>query len=213
MARLPIPGGDINNWDNILNQYLSVSLNADGTINMAAILSALSSSTVAFTITDTSSAGILIEELGSGGINIYAASTANVLLHNSIGGVVISSGSGNLIQLNAGSQGLALNSNGFTALSGIDGTFLLDRTLSGPAGSGGILIAAGFASVNNNQTTPGNIVIDANNAVLIESSTLGFFGGTGVAKPTVTGSKGGNAALASLMSALSTLGLVTDSTT
>jgi hypothetical protein len=35
----------------------------------------------------------------------------------------------------------------------------------------------------------------------------------GTAKPTVTGAKGGNAALASLMTALAGFGLVTDSTT
>lgn len=42
---------------------------------------------------------------------------------------------------------------------------------------------------------------------------LAFFGATLTAKPNVTGSKGGNAALASLITALATLGLVTDSTT
>ncbi len=45
------------------------------------------------------------------------------------------------------------------------------------------------------------------------NGTIGFYGVTPVAKPTVSGSKGGNAALASLMTALSNLGLVTDSTT
>ena len=40
-----------------------------------------------------------------------------------------------------------------------------------------------------------------------------FYGSAAVAKPTVTGSKGANAALTSLLSALATLGLVTDSTT
>ncbi|MBL1100153.1 hypothetical protein [Streptomyces coffeae] len=44
-------------------------------------------------------------------------------------------------------------------------------------------------------------------------STLGFYGATAASKPTITGSRGGNAALASLLTALSTLGLVTDSTT
>jgi hypothetical protein len=44
-------------------------------------------------------------------------------------------------------------------------------------------------------------------------STLGFYGATAVAKPTVTGSRGGNAALASLLTALASLGLITDSTT
>lgn len=40
---------------------------------------------------------------------------------------------------------------------------------------------------------------------------LGFFGGTPVAKPSVTGSRGGNAALASLLTQLAALGLITDS--
>ncbi|MFD4572112.1 hypothetical protein ACFWNK_01725 [Streptomyces sp. NPDC058417] len=44
-------------------------------------------------------------------------------------------------------------------------------------------------------------------------STLGFYGATAVAKPTVSGSRGGNAALGSLISALASLGLVTDGTT
>lgn len=42
---------------------------------------------------------------------------------------------------------------------------------------------------------------------------LGFYGATPVLKPSVTGSKGGNVALANLMTALANLGLVIDSTT
>lgn len=49
--------------------------------------------------------------------------------------------------------------------------------------------------------------------ISIGASTLGFFNATPVAKPTVTGSRGGNAALASLITALANLGLITDSTT
>lgn len=45
------------------------------------------------------------------------------------------------------------------------------------------------------------------------SSLFGMFGVTPVVKPTVTGSKGGNAALTSVIAALAALGLVTDSTT
>jgi len=47
----------------------------------------------------------------------------------------------------------------------------------------------------------------------LNASKLGFYGTTPVAKPAVSGTKGGNAALGSLLSALSTLGLVTDFTT
>lgn len=43
------------------------------------------------------------------------------------------------------------------------------------------------------------------------AALLGFYGGAGGAKPTVTGSRGGNAALASLLTALAGLGLLTDS--
>lgn len=42
-------------------------------------------------------------------------------------------------------------------------------------------------------------------------TSLAFYGAAGTAKPTVTGSRGSNAALASLLTALSNLGLVTDS--
>lgn len=44
-------------------------------------------------------------------------------------------------------------------------------------------------------------------------SNLGFYNATPIAKPTVSGSRGGNAALASLLTALATQGLLTDSST
>jgi hypothetical protein len=46
-----------------------------------------------------------------------------------------------------------------------------------------------------------------------QSNKLGFFDTTPISKPTVSGSRGGNAALASLCTALANLGLITDSTT
>lgn len=49
--------------------------------------------------------------------------------------------------------------------------------------------------------------------LIIGSTTIGFYGATPVAKPTVSGSRGGNAALASLLTALASQGLVTDSST
>lgn len=44
-------------------------------------------------------------------------------------------------------------------------------------------------------------------------NTLGFYGASAVGKPSVSGSRGGNAALAILLSALSSQGLITDNTT
>ena len=45
------------------------------------------------------------------------------------------------------------------------------------------------------------------------NGNVGFNGTTAIAKPTITGSRGGNAALASLLTALASYGLITDSTT
>jgi hypothetical protein len=45
------------------------------------------------------------------------------------------------------------------------------------------------------------------------TNTVGFYGATPVSRPTVSDSRGGNAALASLVTALTSLGLITDSTT
>jgi len=52
----------------------------------------------------------------------------------------------------------------------------------------------------------------ANSALTVGSAITGFFGVAAVAKPTVSGSRGGNAALASLITGLASLGLLTDST-
>ena len=58
-------------------------------------------------------------------------------------------------------------------------------------------------------TTPFDTVHDIDAA----GNKLGFHGATAVARQTVTGSRGGNAALASLLTALANLGLITDGTT
>lgn len=57
------------------------------------------------------------------------------------------------------------------------------------------------------------LVVDAgNDEIKFTAAKFGAFGATPVAKPTVTGSRGGNAALASLLTALQNLGLIVDST-
>lgn len=43
MARLPIPGSDDNNWGNVLNDYLSVEHNTDGTLKKAGDIAAAQS--------------------------------------------------------------------------------------------------------------------------------------------------------------------------
>lgn len=58
---------------------------------------------------------------------------------------------------------------------------------------------------------PLDSVTDQFSPITGASQQIGFFGKSKISKPTVTGSKGANAALASLLTALSNLGLLTDS--
>lgn len=55
-----------------------------------------------------------------------------------------------------------------------------------------------------------SILLEGNVTVAGAGQDLGFYGSSGGGKPTVTGSRGGNAALASLLTELETLGLITD---
>lgn len=66
-------------------------------------------------------------------------------------------------------------------------------------------------SIFNNTTN--DIQSGGTSRIKTDGTGIGFFATAPVAKPTVTGAKGANAALGSLMTALSSLGLVTDSTT
>ena len=70
-----------------------------------------------------------------------------------------------------------------------------------------------MASANRPQKS-GNVTTHGdgtNDEILFAASKLGFFGSTTpVAKPTITGLKGSNAALGSLITALVALGLITD---
>ena len=111
---------------------------------------------------------------------------------------------------------------GFTAKLAVDN---VDGTASDA-----VLLLRGNASQSGNylttQTSGGSALttIGTNGELTVRQGTstvrlqtnstgIGFFGVTPVARPNVTGSRGGNAALASLLTSLANLGLITDSTT
>lgn len=66
----------------------------------------------------------------------------------------------------------------------------------------------------NGDATAG-VNLEANGAGTLKlgsaGNSIGFYGAAGAAKQTITGSRGGNAALASLLTALANYGLITDS--
>lgn len=58
-----------------------------------------------------------------------------------------------------------------------------------------------------------SVVVNSASVLKLGAAKLGFYGATSATKPTITGSRGANAAVASLLTSLATLGLITDSTT
>jgi hypothetical protein len=62
-------------------------------------------------------------------------------------------------------------------------------------------------------TVTGGLVTGGNTQLAGATSVVGFYGAGGATRQTVTGSRGGNAALASLLTALASNGLIVDSST
>lgn len=118
--------------------------------------------------------------------------------------------------LGAGSAtGAALGSDVVT-LTGAQ--ILTNKTLTSPhmtgavVDSGGLTITAGGLMVTAGVATfTGGVSIAA--ALAHTGTTIGFYNTAPTGKPTVAGSRGANAALASLLTNLALLGLVTDSST
>ncbi len=97
---------------------------------------------------------------------------------------------------------------------------LLGRVSIGPGGPEPVGVGCQLAIQN------GQLVLDASALAPLDSPTftgtlslgvasshLGFFGAAGGTQPVVTGSRAGNSALASLLSALAGLGLIADGST
>lgn len=69
-----------------------------------------------------------------------------------------------------------------------------------------------FGTANTAVQIPGQLTSTGTAKIGGELSTVGFYGSTGITRPAVTGSRGGNDTLAKLLTALAALGLITDST-
>jgi len=134
-------------------------------------------------------------------VNLYTE-TQLITLGEAGSGMLISDG-----DPNGSGTGLRVTSNNFISVTCTGGSL----SLNGGDGSGN------FTELK--ASNGGDIVIGGDNSVAstltlgFALDTIGFFGHATAAKQAVTGSKGGNAALTSLMAALAAYGFVTDSTT
>jgi len=178
--------------------------------NTLAALSALTSGGNEIAVaTDEDAIVVLKGEAGTGTATVYAPIPVGMV-------ELDAEGPGNHV-LNVtkivGQSGLYLESPGSVSIT------------SGPGASIDLIPAAGTAVVmwNSDQSSFAVLVddnsavmadIQSGNQVIVDANGISFFDvGGGVPKPTVTGSRGGNAALASLLTALASLGLINDSTT
>ncbi len=123
--------------------------------------------------------------------------TANILR---TAGITIAS-TGQISVLGSATYGLDLKAGTYTGNAAIrlpNTGIIMWRNAGDSADVAGIQMSGGIVTVSSSfkaSTLPG----------------IGFYGTAATAKQTVTGAKGSNAALASLLTALSTLGLITDS--
>lgn len=144
---------------------------------------------------------------GTTGVIVYGQNATGTETFSAVAASTVTASSG----LTAGtvSTGNALTMAGaasgsdvaFTA-TGIDANIAVDVNAKG---TGSVkLISNGITSVF--ATSTGAMIGNT-------GQSIGFYGATRVAKQTVTGAKGANAALTSLLTALAALGLITDSST
>jgi hypothetical protein len=189
-------------------QFSSIALNNQGVINFKTTTGG-NFQVVSFTNGNDSVFGG-----GSGDSDtfIYSSGTGDIVFHPQGTGVVMSE-HGFKVGAYVGVFDTTSGSDtgyGISALAaGNRGLFLSrDSGAGGKSwifGDGAADAAAGtFAICNASDTTTP--------VILFTAAGIGFYGTTPIAKPTVTGSRGANAALASLMTALANLGLVVNST-
>ena len=135
-----------------------------------------------------------------GGLSIYATATGQLC--------TLSTDSNLVMKLGDGAGGIELRAGGATVP-----TVSIVANSGGGASEWGTTFAAGRMSVApGSGTSDYAIQYNGTNVMNLGSGgKLAFFGTAAQSKQTITGSRGGNAALADLLTKLATIGLITDS--
>jgi len=118
----------------------------------------------------------------------------------------VSVGPSSNLQVSHGASGVAASS-----IFNSGGSLALQWDASAATVQGNVLIGTGTNNTVDRLQVSGNISLTG--SLKHTGTAAGFYSATAIAKPTVTGSRSGGAALVSLLSALSSLGLITDTTT
>lgn len=148
-----------------------------------------------------------------GGVAIGASASAVGLSSVAVGSGAKTGAAADSVALGAGAQALAERS---VAL-GRNAVVAAGHTGSMAIGPGVVTTAANQARIGDSETTvviPGNFRQVGGDALFAGAGDkLGFFGSAGVTRPTILGSRGGNATLGTLLTALHNMGLITNQTT
>lgn len=155
---------------------------------------------IADAINEASSGGQIIAD------DILITSTVGDIDLSSAGAVTVSA-PGNIL-FSSGNSRFAVNGSGIAFLTGA--TSSNSVAISGAA----VTVSALESGASLGLQADSSLSLSCNNGALnINSLRVGFFGVTAISQPTITGAKAGNTALASLLTQLAALGLITDSTT
>lgn len=91
-----------------------------------------------------------------------------------------------------------------------------DFLMGDDGGGGGSITAREYLTINSDHDANGSgdirLAAGGSNKIIVGPAGVGFHGVAASARPTITGSRGGNAALADLLTKLAATGLITDST-
>jgi hypothetical protein len=157
------------------------------------------------------SVGYQAQTLADNGVAIGQQASAEGARSVAVGPTAAAEGADSLA-LGSGSEALASGSIAVGAGAVVDA----GHTNSVALGPGAVTTAADQAVIGTSATTvvvPGDLTSQSDVALAGADATLGFFGQPGTVRPTVTGSRGGNASLAALLAALDDLGLIVDGST
>ncbi len=174
-----------------------------GTTPNTGIFGAASSSIAFRTVSTNAGDRLRVTPLASGsGVSIDVCdtgetTTARPLKLGATNGTVVIDGVANFSTASANADKIYLFSNAYGL--GIDAT---DTVIFGSSSGG--------TSIKTNSNS-GTLLARFTTTGLEVAGAFGVNGAGAVAKPTVTGSRGGNAALASVLTALASYGLITDS--
>lgn len=164
MARLPTPGGDDNNWGNILNDFLQVSHDSDGTLKTSAV--------------NASGGQGPAGPAGTPGSKIYTGTGAPSTLHSN-GDVYINTANGDYYQQSSGAWGSPVGN--LTGPQGPTGSVTQNAisaytsrtlgTLGLPPGTSTLSFDSTNTSVNSDINVAGDFIIFNSNGTYLISVT------------------------------------------